>query len=97
MQGLVSTGFETAARVFRDVVDSSPDDGAGFCVYVDGQKVIDVVGGWADRGAGIPYTSQTLQLTFSCTEGRQCPCACSSSSNVGSSIPTPSSARTGRR
>ncbi len=49
--------------------------GAGYALYVDGEKVVDLWGGVADRATGAPYTDDSLQLVFSTTKGATAACA----------------------
>src|SRR5207245_536995 len=49
--------------------------GAAVCVHVDGDKVVDLWGGVADRDTGRPYTADTLQVIFSSTKGAVAICA----------------------
>lgn len=54
VQGLVAPGFETARDVFRDNFISRGDTAAAFAVYVEGRRVVDLVGGdYPERGVQI--------------------------------------------
>lgn len=48
--------------------------GAGFCLYVDGEPVVELTGGVADD-TGRPYDEGTLQMVFSSTKGATAACA----------------------
>lgn len=61
MHGLVASGFEAVADAFRMNLDEREDTGAAVCVYHDGQKVVDLVGG--------TYEDDTVQLVRSGTKG----------------------------
>src|SRR5262249_5046498 len=43
--------------------------GASVCVIHDGQVVVDLWGGLADRRAGTPWQRDTIGVVFSCTKG----------------------------
>ena len=68
VRGTVAPGFEEVRAAFERNFTDHGDIGAGVAVYVDGQCVVDLVGGVADE-AGTPYDDQTLQLVFSTTKG----------------------------
>ena len=43
--------------------------GGALAVYLDGQPVIDVWTGWADRGGHLPWSADTAPMVFSATKG----------------------------
>jgi CubicO group peptidase (beta-lactamase class C family) len=62
----------------RDVFESSfanGEVGAGVCVYVDGEEVVDLWGGWADGARTRPWKQDTIVNTFSTTKGMTTICA----------------------
>ena len=65
--GVAAQGFAPVRAVFEAVLRSRPGFGAGLCVYVDGQPVVDLWGG--------TYRSNTLQVLFSATKGVTAVCA----------------------
>lgn len=73
--GAVEPGFEGVAEAFAANFSEHGEVGAATSVYVGGRKVVDLWGGIADRVAGTPYTSDTLQLVFSTTKGATAACA----------------------
>ena len=48
---------------------SGADLGAAVCVFHRGERVVDLAGGWADRGQTVPYERSTLQVVLSTTKG----------------------------
>jgi CubicO group peptidase (beta-lactamase class C family) len=56
---------EEFARNFRD----RGEVGASVCVMVDGETVVDLWGGVADRHSQTPWERDTLCLVWSCTKG----------------------------
>ena len=74
--GLVETGFEAVRDAFARNFDEGREVGAGFCVHVDGHKVVDIVGGSFDSGdPARAYGLDTLQVVFSSTKGATAACA----------------------
>src|SRR4051794_15303 len=68
---------EAFARV-RDVFEASfgnGEVGAGVAVYVDGDRVVDLWGGWADGARTRPWERDTIVNTFSTTKGMTATCA----------------------
>ena len=68
IQGYAEDGFGAVADAFRANFDGV-ELGAGFCLYVDGRKVVDLTGGYADVERTRPYDDDSLQLVFSSTKG----------------------------
>jgi CubicO group peptidase (beta-lactamase class C family) len=65
--GFVAPGFE---RV-RDVFDAqlAEELGAGFAAVRDGEVVVDIYGGWADRAKARPWVKDTIVPVYSTTKG----------------------------
>ncbi len=74
IRGTTASEFEEVADVFTTNFTDHGDVGAGFAVYLEGEKVIDLTGGVADS-EGRPYDDQTLQMVFSTTKGATAMCA----------------------
>lgn len=49
--------------------------GASLCVYVDGERVVDLWGGVADRDSGRPWQEDTIGVVMSATKGASALCA----------------------
>ncbi len=73
--GFVAPGYEGVRDAFAANFAQHGEIGAGYSLYVDGEKVVDLWGGIADRVTGAPYTDDTLQLVFSTTKGATAACA----------------------
>lgn len=67
--GFVAPGFERVREEFAANFDERGDVGAGFSLYRDGQKVIELYGGVTEAGGSVPYGPEHLQLVFSSTKG----------------------------
>jgi CubicO group peptidase (beta-lactamase class C family) len=78
ISGHVADGFEPVRDAFAANFETHGDLGAGVAVYVDGELVVDLVGGTADAtgdASTTPYGSDALQLVFSTTKGAAAVCA----------------------
>lgn len=75
IDGSVEPGFDRVRGAFARNFTEHGDVGAGFCLYVEGSKVVDLWGGTADPASCKPYTEDTLQLVFSSTKGATALCA----------------------
>jgi CubicO group peptidase (beta-lactamase class C family) len=73
--GTVVPGFERVRDAFARNFEEHGEVGAGYALYVEGEKVVDLWGGVADRATGAPYTEDSLQLVFSTTKGATAACA----------------------
>ena len=67
--GTVASGFEAVRDAFAQNFEEHGEVGAGYSLYVDGKKVVDLWGGIANVKTGAPYTDDSLQLVFSTTKG----------------------------
>jgi CubicO group peptidase (beta-lactamase class C family) len=67
--GHVAPGFEGVARAFERNFAERDEIGAAFAAVRDGETLVDLYGGLADRASGRPWTEDTLQLVFSGTKG----------------------------
>ena len=66
IDGSVAPGFDGVAEVFSDNFERRGDVGAECCVYLDGNPVVDVWGG---------YREDAVQIVFSSTKGATAACA----------------------
>ena len=69
VKGTVSEGFEAVRTVLQRHFDELGEVGASVCVIRDGELVVDLWGGVADRDTGTPWQADTLVNTFSVTKG----------------------------
>src|SRR5690554_1655431 len=78
ISGLVADGFEPVRDAFAANFETHGELGAGVAVYVDGELVVDLVGGTADATSDAeetPYGTDALQVVFSTTKGAAAVCA----------------------
>ncbi|CEJ02912.1 hypothetical protein RMCBS344292_16904 [Rhizopus microsporus] len=68
VQGYYDEKYKSIYDLFLQNFKNGLEVGAGLSVYVDGQQVVDLYGGWKDPKTKIPYTNDTLQMVFSSTK-----------------------------
>jgi CubicO group peptidase (beta-lactamase class C family) len=74
IEGYVAPGFDRIADAFAKNFEDGCDVGAAFAAYRDGEALVDLWGGYADRAGGRPWRRDTLQLIFSGTKGLTAVC-----------------------
>jgi CubicO group peptidase (beta-lactamase class C family) len=72
--GFVRSGFEAVAEAFAANFASEAEVGAAFAAYVDGEVVVDLWAGLADRHRGWPWERDTLVGIFSGSKGMVATC-----------------------
>ena len=60
--------FEGVRTALAAQLDSGEELGAAIAVDLDGERVVDVHGGWRDEGRTTPWTADTLVNVWSCTK-----------------------------
>src|SRR4051794_22900518 len=74
VHGFVASGFEPVAETFARNFLERGEVGAAFAAYFDGELVVDLWGGWADRGSQLPWRRDTLVGVFSGSKGLVATC-----------------------
>lgn len=69
IQGDVSEGLGPVRDAFRDNFRSRNELGAACCVYLNGEKVVDLWGGIRNKRTGEPWLEDTMVLVHSATKG----------------------------
>src|ERR1700712_5514401 len=69
IQGFVLPGYEATAEAFRINFQERGDSGAAFAAVVDGETVVDIWAGWADRVNRKAWSADTIAGIFSGTKG----------------------------
>ncbi len=69
VQGFAAPGFEPVADHFAQSFANGVELGAGVCVRIGGETVIDLTGGFADRAKTVPFDAETLVPVYSTTKG----------------------------
>ncbi len=72
--GTVEPGYEAVYASFERGFEKG-ELGAAVCVYVDGHKVVDLWGGWADADRTREWQRDTIVTTYSATKGMTATCA----------------------
>ncbi len=67
-RGHVKAGFEDVRRVFEENFADDGELGAGFAAYQDGECIISLQGGFADRAKTRPFDEHTLTPVYSTTK-----------------------------
>ncbi len=68
MQGFVAPGFEPVQAAFAASFEAGEELGAGFAAYLDGELIIDLMGGWCDRQETRAWDETTLVPVYSTTK-----------------------------
>lgn len=68
VSGYVASGYETVRDIFIANFEDGLETGAGFCVYKDGELIIDLIGGTRDRRGAEAWQTDTLVPVFSTTK-----------------------------
>ncbi|MFV0493576.1 serine hydrolase domain-containing protein [Mycobacterium sp.] len=67
--GAADPQFECVVRAFSTMFPARRFGGGALAVYLDGQPVVDVWKGWADRAGRVQWTADTAPMVFSTTKG----------------------------
>ncbi|MBL9019917.1 MAG: beta-lactamase family protein, partial [Myxococcales bacterium] len=69
VQGTVAKGFERVRAAFQENFRARGELGAACCVYVKGERVVDLWGGLRDAQTKAPWGPDTMAIVFSTTKG----------------------------
>jgi len=69
VHGTVRPGLEAVREVFVKNFTADVDVGAGICVVQDGELLVDLWGGFKDRGCETPWMEDTLVNVYSTSKG----------------------------
>jgi CubicO group peptidase (beta-lactamase class C family) len=67
--GFARPGFEAVREAFLENFERRGELGAACCVYLRGEKVVDLWGGVRNRATGEPWEEDTMALVHSTTKG----------------------------
>lgn len=68
ISGFAAPGFEPVREVFEENFAEDLELGAGFSAILDGDLIIDLHGGYADRRKTTPWSGQTIVPVYSTTK-----------------------------
>ncbi len=69
ISGHVEPAFEAVRDAFVNNFESGMELGAACCIYVDGEKVVDLWGGIRNKKTGEPWEKDTMVIVWSGTKG----------------------------
>lgn len=69
IEGRVSAGFEAVRDAFAENFSRRHELGGACCVYLRGEKVVDLWGGVRNKSTGEPWQEDTMVLVYSATKG----------------------------
>ena len=69
VSGAADPAFACAVTGFARLFPHPRFGGGALAVYLDGQPVVDVWTGWADRRGRVPWSADTAPMVFSATKG----------------------------
>jgi len=68
VRGFCPSAFEPVRDIFAAHLDQGLEIGARFSLAIEGEIIVDLMGGWADRAATRPFAEDTLCSVFSTTK-----------------------------
>jgi CubicO group peptidase (beta-lactamase class C family) len=68
VQGTCEPRFEAVRRTLADQIDTGADVGASVAVFLGGEPVVDILGGWADPEKTRPWERDTITNVWSTTK-----------------------------
>ena len=68
ISGFTAPGFEPVREAFEDNFAEDKELGAGFAAFIDGECVVELYGGHADRQKSIPWDAKTIVPVYSTTK-----------------------------
>lgn len=69
IHGYANKGFEAVREAFIENFSRRNELGGACCIYLHGEKVVDLWGGVRDRATGAPWEEDTMVVVFSTTKG----------------------------
>jgi len=75
VQGHCDARFAAVREAFAENFASRGEVGASVCLYVEGEKWVDLWGGFRDAAGEAPWQQDTLSVVFSCTKAATALCA----------------------
>lgn len=69
VHGRTAAGFEPVREAFAENFARRDECGAACCVYVRGERVVDLWGGLRNKATGEPWEEDTMACVFSTTKG----------------------------
>jgi CubicO group peptidase (beta-lactamase class C family) len=89
VEGRWEPEYAAVIAAFAEILADAPGGGAALAVWVGGRPVIDAWGGLARPRDAVPWTRDTLAVTFSCTKGLLATCALRAAEREGLDLDGP--------
>jgi len=89
VHGYCSPKFETVKNAFANNFIEFGELGASCCIYIDGEVVVDIWGGWADNAQTTPWRENTLSGFYSVGKSFVALCALRAAEQHGFALDTP--------
>ncbi|MBL4617863.1 MAG: beta-lactamase family protein [Robiginitomaculum sp.] len=68
LSGAIAPGFDAVRDEFVSLFTEEIERGGAVAVYLDGQLVVDLVAGWADRACETAFSTNHIVPVFSCSK-----------------------------
>jgi len=68
ISGFADAKFARVKELFSANISNGDDVGASFSATVEGEKVVDIWGGWRDEGKTLPWDEDTIVNVYSTTK-----------------------------
>jgi CubicO group peptidase (beta-lactamase class C family) len=69
VNGFVANGFEKIQKTFQEIISEAPDSGAAVSIWHEGENVVNLWGGIANRDTKAAWVEDTKVVVFSSTKG----------------------------
>ena len=89
VQGYLAPQFDAVARAFERNFSEFDELGASCCVYLNGEPVVDIWGGWADVAKTKPWQEHTLSGFYSVGKSFTALCALRAADQHGFDLDAP--------
>lgn len=74
LSGHCASRFAAVRQAFEANFSERDEVGAAFCVMLDGEPVVDLIGGWRDAARTLPWAADSVVNIWSTTKGVQATC-----------------------
>lgn len=74
IEGTCNPDFAAVRRAFEDNFEHRGEIGSSVCVYKDGEKVVDLWGGYVDRQKQLPWDKDTIVIMNSVSKSMSALC-----------------------
>lgn len=75
VQGYCHRSFDAVRRAFEQNFEEKRETGASLAIEIDGTRMVDIWGGYADSACTVPWKKDTISIVFSITKPSTALCA----------------------